>query len=426
MKVCVIGAGGREHALARALQRSAAVVVTPGNPGMTALGITCTAQPPEGVDADLYVVGPEAPLVDGLADRLRARGKPVLGPGADGARLEGSKTWMKEVLVSAAVPTAGFGAFDRIEPAVDFLRSLGPGPYVVKTDGLAAGKGVLVTRSLAEAIEDVEAKLSGTAFGDAGRRVVIEEALVGRELSVMALCDGRRAVPLAAAQDFKRIGEGDSGPNTGGMGAYSPVASAGADVVDRVMDEGIEPTLHALCKRGIDYRGVLYAGVMLTADGPKVLEFNVRFGDPETQVVLPRWEGDVGDALMAAATGMLSAPPRFVDRATVAVILATKGYPQSPQVGDVIEGLDDAGDIDGVELSAAGVSQDDQGRLVTSGGRVVAVTGIGQDVAEARARAYRGVEAIDWPGMTYRRDIAESVEAGGVPSGGAVAGGGSS
>jgi phosphoribosylamine--glycine ligase len=352
---------------------------------------------------------------------------------------------MKEVLVSAAVPTAGFGVFDSVGPAVDFLQSMGPGPYVVKTDGLAAGKGVLVTRSLPEAIADVEAKLSGDAFGDAGRRVVIEEALVGRELSVMALCDGRRAVPLAAAQDFKRIGEGDSGPNTGGMGAYSPVASVGADVVDRVMDVGIEPTLHALRERGIDYRGVLYAGVMLTADGPKVLEFNVRFGDPETQVVLPRWQGDVADELMAAASGAVGAPPRFVDQAAVAVILAAKGYPQSPQVGDVIEGLEDAANIAGVEISAAGVSRDGQGRLVTSGGRVVAVTGIGEDVARARARAYQAVEAIDWPGMTYRRDIAEGVSGDGVSgdgvsgdgvsgdgfagdgvSGGAVAGGGSS
>jgi phosphoribosylamine--glycine ligase len=296
---------------------------------------------------------------------------------------------------------------------------------VVKTDGLAAGKGVLVTRSLSEAVADVEAKLSGAAFGQAGRRVVIEEALVGRELSVMALCDGRRAVPLAAAQDFKRIGDGDSGPNTGGMGAYSPVAAAGADVIQRVMDEGVEPTLHALRARGIDYRGVLYAGVMLTADGPKVLEFNVRFGDPETQVVLPRWQGDVAAELMAAATGTVRAAPRFSDQAAVAVILAAKGYPQSPQVGDVIEGLDEAANFDGVELSVAGVSQDVQGRLVTSGGRVVAVTGIGQDVVDARARAYRAVEAIDWPGMTYRRDIAEGVAGDGGSGGGGSGGGGS-
>jgi phosphoribosylamine--glycine ligase len=413
MKVCVVGSGGREHALARALAPSASVVVAPGNRGMAALGtdIACTAQSPEVIDADLYVIGPEVPLVDGLADRLRAAGKRVFGPGAEGARLEGSKAWMKELLVEAGVPTADYGTFDRIEPAVDYLRSLGGGPYVVKTDGLAAGKGVLVTLSLTEAIEDVQAKLSGAAFGDAGRRVVIEEGLSGEELSIMALCDGRRAVPLAAAQDFKRIGDGDSGPNTGGMGAYSPVPWAGSDLIDKVMDTAIEPTIAALRGRGIDYRGVLYAGVMLTEDGPKVLEFNVRFGDPEAQVVLPRWSGDVAGDLAAAASGSLTGPVRFAGGAAVAVILATRGYPASPVVGDVIDGLGEAAEIAGIHLYAAGVGRDGHGRLVTAGGRVLTVTGLGDDLAEARSRAYRGVELIDWPGATYRRDIAERVVA---------------
>jgi phosphoribosylamine--glycine ligase len=411
MKVCVVGSGGREHALARALTPTASVVVSPGNPGMAALGadIACTAQAPEAFDADLYVIGPEVPLVEGLADRLRAAGKRVLGPGADGARLEGSKAWMKQVLVDAAVPTAAYGTFDRVEPAVDFLRSLSGRPYVVKTDGLAAGKGVLVTHSLTEAIEDVQRKLSGAAFGEAGRRVVIEEGLHGEELSVMALCDGQRAFPLAEAQDFKRIGEGDTGLNTGGMGAYSPVPWAGSDLIDTVMDLAVEPTLAALVRRGIDYRGVLYAGVMLTEDGPKVLEFNVRFGDPEAQVVLPRWQGDVAEDLAAAAAGSLRTAPRFAGGAAVTVILAAPGYPASPKVGDVIGGMDDAGGLDGVQLYAAGVGRDTQGRLVTAGGRVLGVTGTGEDLAQARSRAYGGVELIDWPGMTYRRDIAERV-----------------
>jgi phosphoribosylamine--glycine ligase len=316
---------------------------------------------------------------------------------------------MKQVLVDAAVPTAAYGTFDRVEPAVDFLRSLSGRPYVVKTDGLAAGKGVLVTHSLTEAIEDVQRKLSGAAFGEAGRRVVIEEGLHGEELSVMALCDGQRAFPLAEAQDFKRIGEGDTGLNTGGMGAYSPVPWAGSDLIDTVMDLAVEPTLAALVRRGIDYRGVLYAGVMLTEDGPKVLEFNVRFGDPEAQVVLPRWQGDVAEDLAAAAAGSLRTAPRFAGGAAVTVILAAPGYPASPKVGDVIGGMDDAGGLDGVQLYAAGVGRDTQGRLVTAGGRVLGVTGTGEDLAQARSRAYGGVELIDWPGMTYRRDIAERV-----------------
>ncbi|MDQ2754022.1 MAG: phosphoribosylamine--glycine ligase, partial [Actinomycetota bacterium] len=301
-----MGSGGREHALALALAPTADVIVIPGNAGMERRRTDATDRPeaircqaalrPDEVDADLWVIGPEAPLVDGLADRLRAAGKSVFGPGADGARLEGSKAWMKEILASAGVPTAAYGAFDAVTPAVEFLRHL-PGPWVVKTDGLAAGKGVLVTDSLEAAEADVTAKLSGKAFGDAGRRVVIEEGLSGPELSVMALCDGRRAVALAPAQDFKRAADGDHGPNTGGMGAYSPVEAATPAVVDAVMDLAVRPTLAALSDRGIEYRGVLYAGLMLTEAGPRVLEFNVRFGDPETQVILPRWQGDVAAVL---------------------------------------------------------------------------------------------------------------------------------
>ena len=416
-RVCVVGAGGREHALAVALARSATVVVTPGNAGMSALSalsggsgaaISCTAAPAEDLDADLFVIGPEVPLVDGLADRLRAQGKLVFGPGADGARVEGSKAWMKALLVAAGVPTADHRTFDSAEPAITYLRQLPTGPYVVKTDGLAAGKGVLVTASADEAIDDIGAKLSGASFGAAGRRIVIEEGLTGDELSVMAICDGTRAVPLAAAQDFKRIGDGDTGANTGGMGACSPVPGAGADLVGLVMDRAVLPTLAALRRQGIDYRGVLYAGIMLTPDGPKVLEFNVRFGDPETQVLLPRWLGDVTAVLMAAASGRLhlSPGPEFGDRSAVCVVLAAEGYPAAPRTGDVIEGLDRAAAMDRVELSAASVQADGTGRLVTSGGRVLSVTGLGDTLVDARDRAYEAAAQISWPGRQYRGDIA--------------------
>ena len=404
MRVCVVGSGGREHALARALARSASVVVTPGNPGVSWSSPLAV----EEIDADLYVIGPEAPLVDGLADRLRAGGRLVFGPGADGARVEGSKAWMKSLLVDAGVPTAAHGTFDAVAPAVEFLRGMAGGPYVVKTDGLAAGKGVVVTPSFDEAVDDVASKLSGAAFGAAGRRVVIEEGLTGEELSVMAVCDGTRAVPLAAAQDFKRLGDGHTGPNTGGMGAYSPVPWAGDDLVGHVMDRAVEPTLAALRRRGINYRGVLYAGIMLTPDGPKVLEFNVRFGDPETQVVLPRWEGDVASVLAAAAGGSLSAVPDpvFSDQAAVCVVLAAAGYPGSPRAGDVIGDLGAAASMEGVEISAAGVGRDHQGRLVTAGGRVIGVTGLGPSLLDARERAYHAVARVAWAGAQFRSDIA--------------------
>jgi len=415
MRVCVVGSGGREHSLARALSRTADVVIAAGNPGIGLLsGLPCTPAPPEEIEADLFVIGPEAPLVDGLADRLRASGRAVFGPGADGARLEGSKAWMKEVLATAGVPTAAHAAFGPGEE--DAARAwLGGqrGPWVVKTDGLAAGKGVLVTDDLAAAVADMEAKLSGVAFGAAGRRVVLEEGLVGPELSVMAICDGHRALPLAAAQDFKRIGAGDRGPNTGGMGSYSPVPGVDDAVMGLVMDAAVAPTLAALRAQGIDYRGVLYAGVMLTADGPKILEFNVRFGDPETQVVLARWEGDVAEVLAAAAAGRLDtvAVPRFAPEPAVCVVLAAEGYPESPRLGDPISGLLDAEGQPGVQVSAAGVALDAGGTLVTAGGRVVGVTATGPDLASARRRAYDAVACVSWPGMTFRPDIAADAAA---------------
>jgi phosphoribosylamine--glycine ligase len=405
MKVCVVGSGGREHALAHVLARTADVVVTPGNPGIPGSVPT----PPEGIDADLYVVGPEAPLVAGLADELRAAGRSVFGPGADGARLEGSKAWMKEVVAAAGVPTARYATFTEVEPAVEFLTSL-RGPWVSKTDGLAAGKGVLVAHALDEAIADVRAKLAGETFGDAGRRVVIEEGMTGPELSLLAVCDGTRAVALAPAQDFKRVGDGDTGPNTGGMGAYSPVPAADDALVADVMARFVEPTLAELRRRGIDYRGVLYAGLMLTPDGPRLVEFNVRLGDPEAQVVLPRLTTDLAELLAAAAAGDLTrAPaPTFADHTCVTVVLASEGYPVTPRTGDPIAGLADA-EAAGAIVFCAGVAPGADGGLVTAGGRILDVTATGPTVAAARERAYRAASLISWPGMHHRTDIAAGV-----------------
>ena len=401
MKVCVVGGGAREHALAVVLGRTAEVVVTPGN----ALIPGSTSAPPEEIDADLYVVGPEVPLVDGLADRLRARGKVVFGPGADGAHLEGSKAWMKDLAAAADVPTARHGTFSDRDEAEAYLDTLGD-LFVVKTDGLAAGKGVLVTTSRAEASEAVAEYLSGQRFGDAGRTVVIEEGMTGPELSLLAVCDGRRAVALAPAQDFKRVFDGDQGPNTGGMGAYSPVPTVDDELVGQVMDRFVEPTLHELRSRDIDYRGVLYAGLMLTPDGPKLVEYNVRFGDPEAQVVLPRYSGDLTALLAEAAVGDLATEPTFVDDAAVTVVAAVEGYPDAPRTGDVIEGLDDASVVEGVTIFAAGVSRDDNGALHTAGGRVVSVTGMGPTLVEARDRAYAAIDRLSWSGKHARRDIA--------------------
>ncbi|HEX2699802.1 MAG TPA: phosphoribosylamine--glycine ligase [Acidimicrobiales bacterium] len=386
MRVAVVGRGGREHALRHVLGRTAQIV-SPDD------------------DADLYVIGPEQPLVDGEADRLRAAGKLVFGPGADGARLEGSKAYMKQVLVDAGVPTARHCVFRDVEPAVQFLKSL-PGLYVVKTDGLAAGKGVFVTESLDEAVDDVREKLSGSSFGDAGRTVVIEEGLTGPELSLLAVVDGVRAAPLAPARDFKRVGDGDTGPNTGGMGAFSPVPDAGPDVVAEVMAKAVEPTVAALRAGGIDYRGVLYTGLMLTPAGPKVVEYNVRFGDPEAQVVLPRFSGDLAAFLAEAAAGDLRTEPAFVDDACVTVVLAAPGYPSAPALGGVVIGIEDAEALDGVIVFRAGVAADGDGRTVTAGGRVLDVTALAPTVAEARARAYEAAALVTFPGAHYRKDIA--------------------
>ncbi len=417
MRVCIVGSGGREHVLAHVLTRTADVVVTPGNPGMAPPIRVSEDESVEEIAADLYVIGPEAPLVAGLADTLRAQGKAVMGPGADGALLEGSKAFMKEVLRAAGVPTARFAAFDALESAaaMDYLETL-PGPWVIKTDGLAAGKGVLVAQSLEEARQDVTAKLSGSSFGDAGRTIVIEEGLVGEECSLLVLCDGTRAVPLVPAQDFKRIGDGDTGPNTGGMGAYAPMPHVDGRVVDGIMDTAVRPLVAELRRRGIDYRGVLYGGLMLTADGPKVIEYNVRFGDPEAQVVLPLLADDAAELFLAVANGELdeARPPVFSDESAVCVVLASQGYPESPRTGDTIEGLDTSGQsvaaTDGVTVFHAGTRRHHpDGPFYTAGGRVLGVTAVAPTLEQARARAYAAMAPIDWEGMQMRHDIAALV-----------------
>ena len=413
--VLVVGSGGREHALARALLADGAdVVVSPGNPGMPAhlkgRTITLHPGPPEAIEADLVVVGPEVPLVDGLADRLRALGRLVVGPGADGAQVEGSKAFMKELLVEAGVPTARHWTVRDVSQAGEILADLEP-PYVIKTDGLAAGKGVLVTDDLAEALDDVAAKLSGSTFGQAGETVVIEEGLVGPECSLIALCDGTTAISFQPAQDFKRALDGDHGPNTGGMGAYSPMPSVDEHLVEELMGVAVLPTLEALSARGIEYRGLLYAGLMLTPSGPKVIEFNVRFGDPEAQVVLPRVTGGLVESFRQAAQGHLSVVPTFSTSSAVTVVLAAEGYPASPVTGAVIEGLGIDGQlakpIEGATVFHAGTSRPDpDGPFVVSGGRVLAVTGVGPSLEAARTVAYSAASTISFPGMQIRSDIA--------------------
>jgi phosphoribosylamine--glycine ligase len=425
VRVLVVGSGGREHALAWKLARSASVdevVAAPGNPGIEEVArcIPVDAKDPaaiaalaDDVDADLVIVGSEETLVRGVVDAVEAHGCAAFGPRANAAHLEGSKAWMKELVASAEVPTARhatFGAGDE-QRAQEFLDTL-DGLYVIKTDGLAGGKGVRVTESIDEARDSVREYLSGEAFGDAGRTVVIEEGMRGPELSLLVVCNGDldAATPLAPAQDFKRVGDDDAGPNTGGMGAYSPVPVAGADVVDDVMARAIRPTLHALAERDIEYRGILYAGLMLTDEGPKIVEYNVRFGDPECQVVVPRLSSDLGELCFAAATGDELPKVTFEEDAWVTIVLAVEGYPTNPRTGDAIVGLEEAAAQPGVTIFHAGTARTDDG-FSTSGGRVLNVTGCGATIAEARERAYDAARRITWPGVHYRRDIAASAAA---------------
>lgn len=422
MKVLVVGSGGREHALVRAFSRSGLVdevLAAPGNPGMLdeAERVEVDASDPYAVASladergvELLVVGPEAPLVAGVVDACEARGVPAFGPGRAGARLEGSKGWMKELLVGAGVPTARHASFAAGEEdeALRFLEEL-PGFYVIKADGLAGGKGVTVTESFGEARDAVRSYLSGDAFGEAGTSLVIEEGLTGPELSLLVLCDGTRSIPLAPARDHKRIGDGDTGPNTGGMGAYSPVPLVNEKTVGRIVEEAIEPTLAALRARDIAYRGVLYAGLMLTPEGPKILEYNVRFGDPEAQAVIPRLSSDLALHCLEAAEGRLRSDVAWRSDACVTVVLASEGYPASSRTGDVIRGVEDAEGLDDVAVFHAGTELDGEGRLRTAGGRVLGVSALGGNLRKARERAYAAAGKISWRGMQYRGDVAEGV-----------------
>jgi phosphoribosylamine---glycine ligase len=421
VKVLVLGSGAREHAIVAALAADPAVdavIAAPGNPGIDAIAL-CRDLPSglldgEGVadlavevGADLVVVGPEAPLVAGVADVVRARGIACFGPGREAAQLEGSKAYAKEVMAAAEVPTALAPVCATAAEVADALDALGA-PYVVKDDGLAAGKGVVVTEDRAEALAHGQRCLAAVS------QVVVEEFLDGPEVSLFCLTDGEHVIPLAPAQDFKRIGEGDTGPNTGGMGAYSPLDWAPAGLVDDVVARVAQPTVDEMRRRGTPFTGVLYVGLALTSRGPRVIEFNARFGDPETQVVLARLQTPLGQLLQAAATGRLDqvGPLRWSSDHAVTVVLASAGYPGTPRTGDVIEGLLDVGDE--AQVMHAGTAFDADRAVVSAGGRVLTVVALGADLHRARERAYAALGTIALEGGQYRSDIALAAERGEV------------
>jgi phosphoribosylamine---glycine ligase len=417
LRILVVGGGGREHAIVRALARSSQapeLLCAPGNAGI-ADDARCLKAGAEDVDAvvaaardeavDLVVVGPEAPLVSGLVDALEGDGIAAFGPGAEAARLEGSKLHAKELMAEAGVPTASHTVLRGRDEALERIARASY-PAVLKADGLAAGKGVIICASEAEAREAVDVFFTERRFGET--QVVIEEFLEGEELSVLALCDGENVLPLAPAQDYKRIYDGDEGPNTGGMGSYSPVPGFDRDQIERIADLVHRPVVAAMRRRGTPYRGVLYAGLMLTESGPKVLEFNCRFGDPETQAVLPRLRSDLIELCLGSreSGGLADADAAFGDDWAVTLVLASGGYPASSSKGDVIRGLDEAGAVEGIEVTHAGTARSN-GDVVTAGGRVLNVTGIGATAAEARQRAYDAAELITFDGRQIRTDIAD-------------------
>ena len=420
MKVLVIGTGAREHALVRALAADPAVdavIAAPGNPGMDASAL-CEPLPGglldgEGIAAlaqargvDLVVVGPEAPLVAGVADAVRAAGIPCFGPSARAAQLEGSKAFAKEVMAAAEVPTAMAHVCTSIEEVGAALDALGS-PHVVKDDGLAAGKGVVVTTDRAEALEHARACLAKE-----GGRVVVEEYLDGPEASLFCICDGSTVVPLSLAQDFKRVGDGDQGPNTGGMGAYSPLDWAPSSLVDEVVTRVAQPTVDEMRRRGTPFAGVLYVGLALTSKGPRVIEFNARFGDPETQVVLARLETPLGGLLHAAATGRLDSVGalRWSEQHAVTVVVAAHNYPGTPRSGDPVLGLDDVAEVPTAYVMHAGTALGPDGTLVSAGGRVLSVVALGDSLSQARERVYEAVGKIELEGSHHRTDIALAAE----------------
>jgi phosphoribosylamine--glycine ligase len=420
VKILVVGSGAREHALVTSLMADPqvdAVIVAPGNPGIDAVAL-CEPLPGGLADSvgvvalaqrhavDLVVVGPEAPLVAGLADAVRAAGIPVFGPSADAARLEGSKAFAKEVMAAADVPTAMAHVCSSLEQVEEALDGLGA-PYVVKDDGLAAGKGVVVTTDRADALDHARSCLAKE-----GGAVVVEEFLDGPEISLFCLCDGRTVVPLAPAQDFKRVGDGDVGPNTGGMGAYSPLDWAPPSLVDELVTRVAQPTLDEMRRRGTPFVGLLFIGLAMTARGLRVIEFNARFGDPETQVVLARLKTPLGSLLFAAATGGLDsvAALRWSSQHAVTVVIAAQDYPDTPRTGDVLTGLENVADVPTAYVLHAGTARDADGLLVSAGGRVVSVVALGDSLTQARARAYEAVDRIGLDGSHYRTDIALAAE----------------
>jgi len=412
MLVLVIGSGGREHALALALSRDPEVTevhAAPGNPGTAGVATLHDVDPLDGaavaalageLGADLVVVGPEAPLVGGVADAVRAAGISCFGPSKEAAVLEGSKAFAKDVMAAAGVPTAMARVCSTPDEAGDALDSFGP-PYVVKDDGLAAGKGVVVTEDRDEAL----------AHAAACGRVVIEQYLDGPEVSLFAITDGEAVLPMLPAQDFKRVGDGGTGPNTGGMGAYTPLPWAPEGLVEEVRERVLQPTVDEMARRGTPFQGLLYAGLALTKRGVRVVEFNARFGDPETQPLLALLDSPLGVVLKAAAEGRLDevGPLRWKDGAAVAVVVAAQDYPGKPRTGDVIHGVLDVERLEGVDVIHAGTATDGEGHLVTAGGRVLAVTAVGPTVAEARDRAYQGVACLEIEGAHHRSDIAAGI-----------------
>ena len=412
MNILLIGGGGREHALAWKMRQSPLaekIYCAPGNPGMKGVESIPLGTLEEMADfavknnVGLTMVGPEATLCEGIVDVFRAKGLRIVGPDKIAAQLEGSKSFAKDFMNRHGLPTAKAAVFDAEAPALEYLKKNGA-PIVVKADGLAAGKGVIVAMKAEEAEEAIKACFSGT-FGQAGARVLLEECLIGEEASIIALCDGKTIKPLASSQDHKRALDGDLGPNTGGMGAYSP-APVVTDAMWKIIDEKVlQPFLKGVQKDGLNFRGIIYAGLMITKDGPKILEFNVRFGDPETQAILMRLDSDLVEALCAVADGRLAdVELRWSAKPAVCVVMASAGYPGSYEKGKVISGLDEA-EATGAVVFHAGTKLKD-GQIVTSGGRVLGVTALGVDVADAVKNAYQAVAKMSWEGVQYRKDIA--------------------
>ena len=419
MKVLIVGGGGREHALAWSLSKSSSVssiMAAPGNPGIAqhadlhpvgATDVDGLEQLALQTQPDLVVVGPEAPLVAGLADRLRARGLRVFGPGAAGARIEGSKSFAKDLMERHQIPTAQARSFSDISAAKSYVRQLG-GQVVIKADGLAAGKGVTVCETVQAADAALHECMVSRRFGDAGDVVLVEELMVGEELSVIAFTDGKSVVAMPPAQDFKRLYDEDRGPNTGGMGSYSPVPACTPEILEEALTRIIEPAVAALAEDGEPYVGALYAGLMLTESGAKVVEFNCRFGDPETQALLPRLDSDLAEVMLASVEGGLSGVElRWSQDPCVCVVAASDGYPAADPVpsGYPILGLDAASAVTGIPVFHAGTAMK-AGRLVTAGGRVLAISATGNNVAVARERAYQGLAQVSFDGMRFRKDIA--------------------